>query len=154
MTTDQITDDAVLRVGGEPSRDKSGDLRQFIVVDADDNDLTEVLTARRPKMGVLLDLAAKVEQADASEDIGAMVAAVDLFLDSVMVPESAAIVRAQLSNPDDDLDIEHLGKPMQALVGLWYRRPTGRQAGSPSSRSGTGKRSTARSRSGASTRKR
>jgi hypothetical protein len=126
-----------LRFGGEEERDKTGDHRPFVLVDADDEPMTETLHAHRPKQWMLI----KIAQADGQDQL-------DLFLDEVMDEESADYLRDRFDDPDDDLDVDHLAPAIQGLVGLWYGRPTGKQPGSSGRRGNarSGRRSTVRRR--------
>jgi hypothetical protein len=129
---------APLHFGGEEARDKTGDHRTFVLVDADDEPLTEVLHAYRCKQWMLI----KIAQAEGQDQV-------DLFLDEVMAEESADYLRDRFDDAEDDLDVDHLAPAIEGLVGLWYGRPTGRQPGSSRRRGNprSGRRSTVRRRS-------
>lgn len=127
-----------LHFGGDEARDKTGDHRTFIITDADDNPLTDVLHAYRCKQWMLI----KIAQAEGQDQV-------DLFLDEVMDEESADYLRDRFDDAEDDLDVDHLAPAIEGLVGLWYGRPTGRQSGSSRRRGNprSGRRSTVRRRS-------
>lgn len=127
-----------LHFGGEEARDKTGDYRPFVITDADDEPLTEVLHAYRCKQWMLI----KIAQAEGQDQV-------DLFLDEVMDEESAEYLRDRFDDPKDELDVDHLAPAITGLVGLWYGRPTGRQPGSSRRRGNprSGRRSTVRRRS-------
>lgn len=128
---------APLHFGGEEERDKTGDHRTFVLVDSEDQPMTDVLNAYRCKQWMLI----KIAQAEGQEQL-------DLFLDEVMDEESADYLRDRFDDPDDDLDVDHLAPAIEGLVGLWYGRPTGRSAGSSRRRGNprSGRRSTVRRR--------
>jgi hypothetical protein len=117
----------------------------------DDDDT--VLHATRPKQAVLM----KVAQATIIETPGgvpgmAQIQAYTGLMDKVFTPETIEYLNARWDDDDDDLDMDCLDPIFTALVGLWYGGPTGSQAASARSRPRSGKRSTARARSGGSTR--
>lgn len=143
MTAAAFTEDPgdnVLHLGGDKKRDTTGDVRQFVIVDDEDEALTDVLTAHRPKAAVLMKLA----RAASSDDEMVLMGVYDDFLDSVLDKESADYLRARFEDPEDILDLDHLDTPMKALVGLWYRRPTTKSAASSTRRPRSGRRSTVR----------
>jgi hypothetical protein len=126
-----------LHFGGEEARDKTGDHRPFVLTDADDQPMTEVLHAYRCKQWMLI----KIAQAEGQDQV-------DLFLDEVMDEESADYLRDRFDDPQDDLDVDALGPAIEGLVGLWYGRPTGKPRGSSTRRGNprSGRRSTVRRR--------
>lgn len=114
-----------------------------------DDDPT-VLHATRPKMAVLLKAAQAVMVDDQPGDVVPGAAQIGVFvslMDKMFTPETVDYLNARWDDNDDDLDVDCLGPIFQALVGLWYRRPTGSPAASQRPRPRSGKRSTARSRS-------
>lgn len=125
------------------AEEKAGDV---VLWQLDDDDT--VLTARRPKMAVLLELVQGLESESQIEQVNVF----DRFLDQVLDEDSAEHLRERFRDPEDDLDMDSLDGPLQYLVGKWYNRPTGsRRAGAASPRR-TGRASTVRSRSKGSTR--
>lgn len=136
----------VLQFGGaDTSRDKTNDHVRFYL--GDEGEDPTIYQARRPKMAVLLTMAnALMDDGDPIKQA----AAFDGLMAKILEPESEAALRARLEDPDDDLDLDspNIETMFRTLVGLWYGRPTGKPAGSPRSPSRTGRRSTARRRSG------
>lgn len=126
-----------LHFGGEEARDKTGDHRPFVLVDANDDPMTEVLHAYRPKQWMLI----KIAQAEAAEQV-------DLFMDEALDDETADYLRDRFDDAEDDLDVDHLAPAIEGLIGLWYGRPTGRPSGSSRRRGNprSGRRSTVRRR--------
>lgn len=138
-------------VAAEEKRDTTNDLYPFMLPDED-----TVLTGRRPKTAVLIRLVGGM--LDDGNPLR-QAATFDEFLDKVLDEKSVAHLRERMEDPDDVLDIDHayVKAMFQHLVGIWYgptARPTGGRRASSASSSRTGKRSTARARSGGSTRSR
>lgn len=143
----QVQEEAdVLQFGGaETDRDKSNDHVAFML--GDDDEDPNVYHAQRPKMAVLLQIAAVL---DDDTNPMAQAGAFDGLLDEILDTESVELIRARLRDKDDDLDLDSPGivNMFQTLVGLWYGRPTGKPRASRGSSSRTAKASTVRRRSG------
>lgn len=139
-------DDVLQFAGAEENRDKSNDHQPFRLAGDD-----TVYHARRPKSAILLKLMAALGD---DNDGMAQVMAFDNLLGKILQPDSEKALRDRLEDEADDLDLDSPGieQMFKALVGLWYGGPTGRPPASRRSPSRTGKRSTVRARSGASTR--
>jgi hypothetical protein len=118
-------------------RDRTGDRQPFRIGDDD-----TILWARRPKLTALINIAARVGDAD---DVAMAGAALD-FLQVVVEAESREYLTERLEDEDDDLDIDALIPPMEHFLGQWYGRPTGPRGASARSRKRTGTRSTVRRR--------
>lgn len=119
----------------------------------------QLLTAHRPKQAVLLAAITTLTELDDGDDETfdpAIAAALQRFVRTVLDEPSAAYVQERLEDPEDGRDIDpDLQALVTSLVGRWYGGRTPKApGGSQRPRSATGKRSTARSRSTASTRKR
>lgn len=132
--------------GGDTDRDTTHDVVPFQL-----GENPHVLVAHRPKLALLLDLVGVM-----TEDTNpvAQAASLQQFIDVVLEKESAAHLHKRLRDPADDLDLDSPGFTMmfQTLVGLWYQGPTGGRSASSRSPARTGKRSTVRKRSQATTR--
>lgn len=138
MTAD-VQDEALHFDTGADQEQPAESFRKPFTIDSDPT----ILWATRPKQAILLKLARGL----VGDNESAQVEVFDLFLDEVLDPESAEYLRGRLEDKDDKLDIPHLMVPLQALVGLWYGRPTKSQAASRPSPRRTGKGSTVRARS-------
>jgi len=127
--------------GATEGRDKTNDLVPFRLGDDD-----TVYTARRPKMAVLLRVAATLD--DDTNPL-AQAASFEALLGKILTPDSAAAIRERLEDDDDDLDLDSPGieNLFQTMLGLWYGGPTTKRRGSAGSQSRTGRRSTVRARS-------
>jgi hypothetical protein len=106
-----------------------------------------LLTARRPKTATFLALA---EFSDGGNGWDQM-HAVRTFMEESLEPESRTHVQDRLADPDDEFDLEDIVPIVNWMVTEFSTRPTSRPSGSPPPRKRTGKASTARSRSKAST---
>jgi hypothetical protein len=150
MTTDTTTAaPAPLVIDTTDDRDRSGDLIPFQLQakDPDTGDMVthpDVLTARRPKMAIMLELLAAL--GDETNEIRQALA-LDGLLDKVLVPDDVPLLRARLKDPDDDLDVLGLVPILTTLVGRWYGGPTTKPSGSPRTQRSSGRRSTASKRS-------
>lgn len=128
-------------------RDDTGAIVQFQW-----NDQPEVLTATRPKQGVLVGLARAHSNAEALGDEAALINVLYDFLDEVFEADTAAHIRAQIESPEAEMDLPDVEQIMQTLMGRWYGRPTTSRGGSSRSPSRTGRASTVRKRSKGQTR--
>jgi hypothetical protein len=131
-------DPAPVRFDAPARENRDGDVIPFYLGEDD-----TVLIARRPKMAALMNLAKGLESDNDLEKVRVF----DEFLDTVLEPESAEYLRDRFDDPEDDLDLDALDKPLQYLVGRWYKRPTGSRPASQRSPRRTGKASTVRARS-------
>lgn len=119
-----------------------------------------VLHAYRPKQAVLLDalrVIAAMDEGEAAEKFDPeTINFLYDFIGTVLDEPSAKYVNERLTDREDPRDIDpDLTVMITTLVGKWYGGPAPKaQAASQRPRSSTGKRSTGRSRSTASTRKR
>lgn len=143
--------DVLQFAGGTEGRDKTNDRVLFRLAAADaDGEVIEapfVYTAVRPKMAILLRLAAAMDD-DASPMKQA--AAFDDLLPRILDEKSFAELDRRLCDPEDDMDLDSPGiqNMFETLVGLWYGgRPTVGRPASRGSSARTGRRSTVRSRS-------
>lgn len=116
-----------------------------------DDDPT-ILWAIKPKTAVLLNLGAVAARALEQDDQLIILALYDMFMDTVLDDDSAEYLRGRFHDPADSYDFEMLDPVMEALLGRWYRRPTGRQPASVTLPRTTGRRSTGTARSKAATR--
>lgn len=103
----------------------------------------EVLWAVRPKAGQLMAL---VRSYNAGADEFEQVKVLEGFLDLCLEPETAAVLRDRMDDPDDGFDLEHVQALMEGLQTHWFARPTGRPSSSSGTRRRTGRGSTARAR--------
>lgn len=152
--TEQQTDPVLqpVRIGGAASgRDTTLDRFPFYLGATDET----VLIGTRPPIATLLRLVSVMQD---EGNVMAMAAAYNEFLDEVLDEPSAAYLRKRMEDKDDELDLDHpdLHEMFKHLVAVWYGgggpgRPTGGRGASSPPSSTTGKRSTARSRSKAST---
>ena len=147
MTTQPDEEMEPVRVGGgTSSRNTIHDRFPFYLGDDD-----TVLIGTRPKMAVLIDLVAGMTD---DGDPMRQAAVFNEFLSEVLDEDSEAYLRSRLRDREDDLDLDHpdIEAMFKTLVGVWYgARPTGGRRGSSAPSARTGKRSTVRARSGAST---
>lgn len=112
----------------------------------------KVLTGRRPKAWVLMQLAIVDPK---TKDLSVIAGVINTFLDNVLDQPSRDYVRSRLLDPDDLWDVDMLVPVIQACKARWYGgRPTGRATGSSGSPGNRGRRSTGRVRSRRSTRRR
>lgn len=152
-TTQQPVAEGALLVQQPAAPDESIKRQTFQLVAKDDNGddvLSPPLVAVRPKQAVLLAAAQAVMMGSQPDEVMPGSSQVMAFLslqDEMFDPDTRAYLQERWDDPDDDLDVDVLEPIFQALVGLWYGRPTGSPAGSPQSRRTAGKSSTARSRS-------
>lgn len=123
-------------------RDRSNDRVSFTL-----DDDTEVLYAIRPKQATLFKLIKGLGNLDNVDDFLASAALVEMLW-LVLDPDSKAYLETRFEDEDDDCDLDIVEPVIKALVGLWYRRPTGRPSGSSSSSKKTRKGSTGPARSG------
>lgn len=102
-----------------------------------------VLTGRRPKAAVLMQLAIVDPN---TKDLGTIAHVINTFLDHVLDKPSRDFVRSRFLDPDDDWDVDMLVPVIQACKARWYGgRPTGRATGSSGSPGSRGSRSKGRS---------
>lgn len=132
--------DEVVEVVGEANQ---ADLDQSYLfhahANADDTD-DFVCTATKPKMYVMLQLAAALGDANELRQVLAL----EQMLDKVVSPDTAVHLRARFSDEDDLLDVDWLQPFFMGAMGRWFGDPTRAASGSRSSQRRTGGSSTAR----------
>lgn len=107
------------------------------------------LTAIRPKTYTM------VEMVNAGEgDTITQVKAIVEFMNETLDVRSRQVIQDRLKDPEDAFDLEHLAPIAQFLMERFGKRPTSRSKASAVRPEKTGRPSTARARSGASTRSR
>lgn len=138
--------DVLQFAGADEDRDKTNDQVPFRLAGDD-----TVYVGHRPKMAVLLEV---LEALSDEADQMAQALAFNRLMDKVLTPDSVTALRDRFADEDDELDLDSPGieQMFKTLVGLWYGGPTGKAPASRRSPARTGKRSTVRARSGASTR--
>lgn len=145
--TEDTQDQPVRIVTGQKTRDTTND--RFVFQLGDDD---TVLVALRPPLAVMLTM---IESLTDETNVLAQAASFNRLITEVFPDESEAYLRGRLEDRDDELDLDHplFVEMFQTFVAIWYpgAGPTGGRRGSSASSARTGKRSTARSRSGAST---
>lgn len=142
MTQAEYDEADVLQfAGGDDDRDTTNDRVPFRLGEHPD-----VLIGSRPKMAVLLDVMAALND---DSDEAAQALAFSELLEEVLEPDSVEAIRGRLRDRNDTLDLDSPGiqQMFKTLVGLWYEGPTGKGRGSRPSPARTGRRSTARARS-------
>lgn len=129
---------------GDEDEDTDPDVFQFTLGRRDEpTQGAKVLTGRRPKSWVLMQLAIVDPN---TKDMGTIANVLNTFLDHVLDQESRDYVRSRFLDPDDDWDVDMLLPVINACKSRWYGgRPTGRATGSSGSPGSHGPRSTGRS---------
>jgi hypothetical protein len=130
-------------------RDRTGDRQPFRIGDDD-----TILWARRPKLAALINIAARIGDADDIAMAGAALDFLQVIVEgpvydqdgTTLLSDSRGYLTDRIEDEDDDLDIDALIPPMEHFLGQWYGRPTGPRAASARSRKRTGTRSTVRRR--------
>lgn len=134
-------------------RDRTSDRQPFRIGDDD-----TILWARRPKLAALINIAARIGDADDVALAGAALDFLQVIVEGpvydedseggiILLSDSRGYLTERIEDEDDDLDIDALIPPMEHFLGKWYGRPTGPRGASARSRKRTGTRSTVRRRS-------
>lgn len=131
---EEDTPDLTIPVG---RRDRSNDKVSFTL----DDDPT-ILWAVRPKQATLFRLVKGLGNLEKVDDFVASAALVEMLW-LVLETESKVYLQARFDDEDDEADLDVVQPIIESLMGLWYRRPTGRPGASSGSSNRTGKPSTA-----------